>query len=971
MNKTSRRGVRLASALVTAGLVLCAVPAVAVADDDNGVLSLTDTQAKDLSERLQLDPAANTAQKTDPQNASPDADDTAGAGTATGAPDSGATDPGTTASGADALAAPKVTASGYTEGVTGMAATVPVAGSDGDYFTVHARGNLTRRTADGKQVWTRDNNSLYKEWDLPALSPRYSKEPYPAQITMGFNAVTPFAPTSDNGYDTGDLTGDGVPDVVFTADVGTYPYRPFVHGDSTLHTGTFVTVLDGASGKTLWTKLYAGAYQVALVDKTLVVADTPYYNTSASTSSTSTLTGIRFDYADGKLTTADSWSYDTGQFKGAAWSTLTPLGGGLVAASWNKRKTTATDTTAGHTLVFDVADGSVKWQSTNSLYSRQLHLDASRGRLVALEMADVNDAVEYEIVSYDLKTGDRTTLDKRTNALAIDLEVGDIRGDSKPEYTVSEDTFDESIFVNANTVRALDGSDASVLWQRTVKRDPDNTLDGATAWNLSAVDGEIVASYKDDKGLDYAENRGASRFARLAVLKGDNGAVNWEKRGVVASQAWAQPFRQGKEWRLRTVDTDQNIHVYNLDGGKQQSILPVQSQLWSAVLMDVNGDGTKDIVAGGQSSGVFAYDGAAMLAGKAKLLWQATVPGQVHKIVKADVDGDGTDEFVVAADTATTVVSAQGKVKTQIDGGGQFVWTVTTGDLNGDGKDEIVVPTDKLRAYDGRGKQQWAYTAPADNVAFAEASIAEGQVYAQYGSRDAFDVNSGKPTGALAVKGSNGTAVWVDSAPKPEGAAGLIGAQMRAATFASSKFPYADGHAVAVSWLVRNEKNNLGGVTEIRDGRTGKVLKTTEGAGPWQSGNWFTGPDGVYSVSTGTVKLYGADGQYYKASATGEIHTGGLVTGPNGVSYLAGAGQTGFDLMDPAQAKTGWLYRIAYGNMLGSREFVSGDLDGDGVDEIVSLNFDDTGMDRVAELQDGGYSVPYTAIRQMTVFTLS
>ncbi|MET7930343.1 hypothetical protein ABZT51_21415 [Streptomyces sp. NPDC005373] len=75
--------------------------------------------------------------------------------------------------------------------------------------------------------------------------------------------------------------------------------------------------------------------------------------------------------------------------------------------------------------------------------------------------------------------------------------------------------------------------------------------------------------------------------------------------------------------------------------------------------------------------------------------------------------------------------------------------------------------------------------------------------------------------------------------------------------------------------------------------------------------------------------------------------------------------------MDPAQAKTGWLYRIAYGNMLGSREFVSGDLDGDGVDEIVSLNFDDTGMDRVAELQDGGYSVPYTAIRQMTVFTLS
>ncbi|MFE2986611.1 FG-GAP repeat domain-containing protein [Streptomyces sp. NPDC059262] len=971
MNKTSRRGVRLASALVAAGLVLCAAPAMAVADDGNGVLSFTDAQAKALAERLQPDVYGDAAQKTDPQHATTQAETDAVSGTGTGAPDSGATAPAATGSATDAVTTPTVTASGYTEGATGMAATTPVAGTDGDYFTVHASGNLTRRTADGKQVWTRDNNSLYKEWDVPALSPRYSKEPYPARIAMGFNAVSAFSPASDNGYTSGDLTGDGVADLVFTADVGTYPYRPFVHGDSTLHTGTFVTVLDGATGKTLWTKLYAGAYNVSLVGKTLVVADTPYYNTSASPTSTATLTGIRFDYADGKLTPGDTWTYDTGLLKGAAWSALTPLGNGLFAASWNKRKLSATDTTAGHTMVFDAADGSVKWQSTNELYSRQLHLDASRGRLVALEMSDVNDGLTYEIAAYDLKTGTRTSLDQRTNALAMDLEVGDIQGDSKPEYTVSEDTFDENMFVNANTVRALNGSDASVLWQRTVKRDADNSIDGATAWNLSAVDGKIVASYKDDQDLNNAVNRGASRFARLAVMGGKDGEVKWEKRGVVASQAWTQPVHKGKSWLLRTVDSDQNLREYNLGSGKQQSLLPIQSQLWSAVLMDVNGDGKKDIVAGGQSDGVYAYDGPSMAAGKAKLLWQATVPGQVHKIVKADVDGDGKDEIVVAADTATVVLSDQGKVRTTIDGGGQFVWTVAADDLNGDGKAEIVVPTDKIRTYDGRGRQKWVYSAPIDNVAFAEVSISGGQVYAQYGSRDTFGITADLPTGALALKGTDGKAVWVDSAPKPEGAKNLLGVQMRAGVFASPKFAYADGHAVAVTWLIRKANNSLSGVTEIRDGRTGKVLVTNDAAGPWQQGNWFTGPDGVYSVSTGTVRMYGTDGQIYKASATGEIKTGGFLTGPNGVNYLIGAGQTGFDLMDPAQIKQGWLYRNAYGNMLGSQEYVSGDLNGDGVDEVVSLNYDLTGYDRVAELEGGGLSSPYTAIRQMTVFTLS
>ncbi|MFD4651906.1 hypothetical protein [Streptomyces sp. NPDC058441] len=980
MNKTSRRGLRLASALVAAGLALSAAPAVSVAaDNDSGVLSLTDAQAKKLSERLQPDVYGDGAA----------ADTASGSGTDTGTVTGSVTGSGsglksteaTDDAGTDALPSTTVTAQGSTEGATGMAATTPVTGSNGDYFTLHAGGNISRRSADGTETWSRDNASLDKDWDIPVLSPRFLKEPYPARIIMGFNAVTAFSPTSDQGYTSGDLTGDGVADLVFTADLGTSPYRPFQHGDSTLHTGTFVTVLDGATGKTLWTKLYARANQVKLVGKTLLVADTPYFNSSASSTSTSTLTGIRFDHADGKLTEASSWTYDTGLFAGAAWSSIEPVGGGLAAVSWNKRKTSATDTTAGHTLVLDTADGSVKWQSTNQLYSRQLHLDASRKRLVTLEMSDLNDAVGYEVASYDLADGKRTTLDQRNNAFAMDLEVGDIQGDKKPEYAVSEDTLDSNLWVNANTVRVLNGNDASVLWQRTVKRDADNSRDGATAWNLTAVDGSLVANYKDDQDFNYAVNSQAARFARISVLKGTDGSVKWEKRGMVASQAWSQPFTQGKTQLLRTVDTDQNIHVYKLDSGKQDSLTPIQSQLWSAVLMDVNGDGRKDIVAGGQSQGLYAFDGPSMAAGKEKLLWRTTVPGQIHKIVKADLDGKGADEIVVAADNATAVVDAKtGKVRSTIDGQGQFVWSLATGDVNHDGKDEIVVPTDKIRAYDGTGRQKWAYTAPAENTVFGDVSIVDGQVYGQYGSRNAFTYDhsdpdaislGGQPTGAVAVHGSDGKAVWEDADPKPEGAAALFGTAMRGAAFASKDIPYADGHAVAETWLIRGEDGGVSAVVEIRDGRTGEVLHSEASGGPWTQGNWFTGPDGLYLVGTHQVTLFAADGQDYHASPSTMIQTGGFVTGPNGVRYLIGAGQTGFDLMDPAQVKTGDLDRIAYGDNFGGREYVSGDLNGDGTDEIVSLNFDDTGIDRMAELEEGGYTVPYTAIRKLVVYTLS
>ncbi|RFC76021.1 FG-GAP-like repeat-containing protein [Streptomyces sp. AcE210] len=969
---SSRRALRLASFLAVAGLAMTAAPHALAADSATEAQTLTSNQAKKLAENSMVDVYGD--------NASTSTDDSDSSSTDSSSTDSSSTD---ATSGTTAADTPVTfTAKSTLEGVRGTGATV-AAGSDGSYFTVHSLGNIQLHKADGSTAWARTNTSLYADWQVSPLRV-YQKEPYAAHILMGYNAVSPYSPYSDQGYDTGDLTGDGTPDIVFSASVGSSPYRPFTSPGSSLTTGTFVTVLDGKTGKTVWSKLYSYATNVKIVDGTLLVANTPRQNQNAPAAETATLTGIRFSYADGALTPASTWTYDTRTTAAATWGAIEDAGDGKVAAVWDLRKTSTT-AGRGRTVVLDTADGSVSWQTDSELYGRQLHLDASRKRLVALEQADTSDDVKYEVAAYALDSGERTTLDSRSNVLPTAMTVGDAAKGGGDEYAVSESTYDSNLSVDSSTIRVLDGGDGNtVRWTYTTKRDADNSGFGPCTWSLTAVGGKLVASAQDDTAIDTADNAGGGRYGSLTAFT-DSGKVSWRHDGVTASPMYQQVYKSGGSTDVRTVDLEQNIREYGLGNGSQKSLTPLQGELNYGQAVDLDGDKKKDVVVGGTSHGVWAYDGTSLVKGAPKKLWQASVTGAVHSIETGDVNGDGTADVAVAADTATVVLDGRnGKTLATIDGKGQYVRSATVKDVDGDGKAEVLVPTDALRVYRGNGKQLWTYSAPAGSgdVVFSDPTVADGQVYVQYTSKNSLALDDAVVNG-VALNAAKGTVKWTADPKAPAQAAdsNLTGAVLDRAVYASPDIPYADGHAVVYTWIALADPTVAGDlstasartVVEIRDGRTGEVLHQDLNGSPWSHGNYFTDDHVLYHMGFGVINGYGADGKETYASVVQPLRRLDVGTGPGGRKLLIGGVEGGAAAFDPSILTTGYSFQSAAGSvtLIGGRNYIAGDLDGDGVDDVVSLNFDRSGNDRMAQLLGSRITDSDNGIHQMTTFTLS
>ena len=175
-----------------------------------------------------------------------------------------------------------------------------------------------------------------------------------------------------------------------------------------------------------------------------------------------------------------------------------------------------------------------------------------------------------------------------------------------------------------------------------------------------------------------------------------------------------------------TAAVQKPVFVRNLDTGET-------GWFSSPAAVDLDGDGKKEIVAPYYST--FVFDGAT----GAKLATGTATQGRVYAPgVVADLDGDGTPEIVVGGNNGTvaaynyksgnlSVKSGWASASTSSGGQDPEARGMAAGDLDGDGKIEVAVTTTNTS---DTGSQVFVFA--ADGSSFQPAGAADNPAWPRY-----------------------------------------------------------------------------------------------------------------------------------------------------------------------------------------------------------------------------------------------
>lgn len=814
---------------------------------------------------------------------------------------------------------------------------------DGGYLRVHAFGTVARQDRDGRTVWSRDSTSLYRDWQV-SFQPGFVETP---QLPWGSDPVDPLAFGGAGGvmvddthpYALGDLSGDGVADIAVADVVGVNTsaasscprcaWRFDVPG-SDLHLGSFVTVLDGVTGRTLYSELDPGyVTQVAVTGGRLVIGDETgdprSRNGIGQWGSASTVRAVRLVRAGGRLTVGQQWTYSTG----APWARLldlVPVGPSSVAVAWSDtpQGLGVPGPPEGHVVLLDARNGTHRWDTRTAEYPVLLAADQVRGEVVAVQVADVFQRVGYSVSGLRLSDGHAGTAVRRAGALPLTLTVGTPVHRTRPDWLVGavDATVHLGTFVNytplAGRVSAVDPDRAGERWSTVLPHAPTGVPQPGriaatgrtvtvTSWIGPATPTGVAPRPEDDG---------------LAALSGTDGALRWTRYGDTGSPLSMDALPGGRT--VRTVTVGQRAVTYATADGRPAASDAAPGDLLTATTVDAGTAGGTELVAGDQSGAVYAFDGADLRAGTSAaptVLWRASLPGAVHQLARARVDGH--DVLVAAATTGVGVLDARGgRVRRVIPVPGGYVWTVTVTTVGTE--PAVVVPTDTLTAYSLRsGRVLWRYRPPA-GVSFSDAASADGVVAAEYSGARGRDGQPAAQMGAVGVDAATGRPVW--TAPAADG---TVRGQLWNGVVASGAIPGVGGHGVAMAWDIGGS-----GRIDVRDIRTGALAYADSDGSLDTHTGYVVDPDlGLLAVSQfGVVRV--TPGGAVVTAVGGGLAAAVARTGSGAPQVLvadAGVDMYGADALDDPSAAP-----VASDDTYLAGTLITSDL-GDGVDRVVAL----------------------------------
>jgi len=342
-------------------------------------------------------------------------------------------------------------------------------------------------------------------------------------------------------------------------------------------------------------------------------------------------------------------------------------------------------------FIADPLTGVIKWQN----------LDFSG--LSALAVGDVDNDGQDEIVmvtsssnsGYD--EGIIHIFNARTHTLKFQqklgtrdwmgshhvVRIGDVDGDGRTEFVVSSaDLYD-------GFIRVYDGATCTLK-----KQSAGYSGNFFSAIAVGDVDNDGKVEIVAGQGREHTGAQGVF----IIVFDGDTLQEKW--RSVDLGVYW------GSVYDIKLADLDRDGHqdiVVSLtdnrlivfDGVTHTQKLMIDSPARAIEVADVDGDGFLEILVGRKDGKIDVYDGVTFAIKKTVFSCSAT---SIDALRVVDLDGDGTNEWLVASDGVLSVLDGQG-LKWRSSYLGANLGrnnSIAVKDVDGDGRQDVFIGTDPV-----------------------------------------------------------------------------------------------------------------------------------------------------------------------------------------------------------------------------------------------------------------------------------